>query len=134
MATEACLDGDGGGRRERLQGIGWHSQPQTMALPLISFPCSQCHCGAGHNVSSSDGGWRERQGVHIITLTHHTGYCYNNEYQNTDNSHYTSTYHTSFQGCLQPPSSPSPDLPSLPSLTPPDFAHTLPQILQCENK
>ena len=62
VATEAGLDGDGGGRRERLQGIGWHLQPQTMALPLISFPCSQCHCGCGHNVSSSDGGWRGRQG------------------------------------------------------------------------
>ena len=62
VPTEAGLDGDGGGRRERLQGISWHSQPQTMALPLISFPCSQCHCGCGHNVSSSDGGWRGRQG------------------------------------------------------------------------
>ena len=64
VATEAGLDGDGdgGGRRERLQGISWHLQPQTMALPLISFPCSQCHCGSGHNVSSSDGGWRGRQG------------------------------------------------------------------------
>ena len=63
VPTEARLDDDGddGGRRERLQGISWQSQPQTMALPLISFPCSQCHCGSGHNVSSSDGGWRGRQ-------------------------------------------------------------------------
>ena len=93
-ATETRLDGDGGGRRKRLQGIGRHSQLQTMALPLIRASCSQCDCGSGHNVSSSDGGWRGRQGerVHNITLTQHTGSCNNNEYQNTDNSHYTTIH------------------------------------------
>ena len=75
MATEASLDGHGGERRVKFQGTCWNLQPQTMALPLIcaSFPCSQCQCGPGHYVSSSDGGWRgigrKREFTKIHSLT-----------------------------------------------------------------
>ena len=119
VATEARLDGDGDWRKVRLQGICWHLQPQTMALPLISFPCSQCHCGSGHNVSSSDGGWT---GGQEFTLSHtlttpDIAVTMSIKTQITVTTP-TSTYHTSFQGCcvcLQPPSSPSPNLLSLTS-------------------